>query len=138
MVSPASGKIIGIEGRTISIFMHIYNIHTTVAPLDGVVKGIRYERGVFRPAFLKSSIFNEKNMIELGTRYGDVRILQIAGFFARRIRCDVKEGERVIRGQRIGKIYLGSRVDVDVPEGFEILVREGDKVRYGRTKIAEI
>ena len=136
ILSPASGKVMRIEGETISIFMHLYNQHITVAPLDGVIKEIIYEKGKFNPAFLTKSDYNERNRIEMSTKYGDIKIVQIAGILTRRIRCEVKKGERIEKRQRIGKICFGSRVDVDIPEGFEILVEKGDKVKCRETAIA--
>jgi len=138
MLSPASGKITRIEegDRTISIFMHLHNVHITAAPLDGVVKKITPEKGIFKPAFLHSSDFNTKNTIELSTKCGDIKIVQIAGFFTRKIKCEVKEGQEVAKMERMGKICLGSRVDVSIPEGFEILVKKGDKVKCRKTMIA--
>ena len=145
MVSPASGRILriiegkeGEEGkkRTISIFMHLYNLHVTVAPLDGVVRGITPEQGTYKPAFMRISDFNTKNTIVLDTRYGAIKVVQIAGFFTRRIKCEVEEGQRVSKGERMGKICFGSRVDVSVPEGFELCVGSGARVRCGKTVIA--
>jgi len=138
MLSPASGRVIRMEeeNRTISIFMHLHNVHITTAPLDGMVKKIVPENGNFKPAFLRSSDFNTRNTIELMTKYGDVKVVQIAGFFTRKIMCEVKEGQEIRRGERIGKICFGSRVDVTIPDGFEILVKKGDKVKCGKTAIA--
>jgi len=138
MLSPASGRVIRMEeeSRTISIFMHLHNVHITAAPLDGVVKRITPERGSFKPAFLRSSDFNTRNEIELGTKYGDIKVVQIAGFFTRTIKCEVKEGQEVAKAERMGKICFGSRVDVSIPEGFEILVKKGDKVKCRKTTIA--
>jgi phosphatidylserine decarboxylase len=138
MLSPASGRVIRMEeeSRTISIFMHLHNVHITAAPLDGVVKRITPEKGNFKPAFLRSSDFNTRNEIELGTKYGDIKVVQIAGFFTRTIKCEVKEGQEVAKAERMGKICFGSRVDVSIPEGFEILVKKGDKVKCRKTTIA--
>ena len=150
MLSPASGRVIRIqtfkerliknasqgENKTISIFMHLHNVHITAAPLDGVVKKIIPEKGNFKPAFLRSSDFNTKNTIEIETKYGDIKIVQIAGFFTRKIKCEVKEGQKVAKAERMGKICFGSRVDVSIPEGFEILVKKGDKVKCRKTVIA--
>lgn len=137
MVSPASGKVLRADENLISIFMRIYDDHTNVAPLDGVVSEIKYERGSFFPAFLKRSEGNEKNTIRLATAYGDVKIVQVAGCLIRRIQCDVRVGERVKRGQPIGRIYFGSRVDVTLPTGFSPTVRRGQGVKRGNTVIAE-
>lgn len=143
MLSPASGRVMRIQNqdsgegeRIISIFMHLHNVHITTAPLAGVVTRITPEKGLFKPAFLRSSDFNLRNTIELSTVYGDIKIIQIAGFFTRKIICEVREGQVVEQGQRLGKICLGSRVDLSVPPGFEILVREGARVRCKRTWIA--
>jgi len=140
MLSPASGKIlrIGEESRTITIFMHLHNVHITTAPLDGVVKKITPEKGLFTPAFFRSSDFNTKNTIELSTEYGDIKIVQIAGFLTRKIICEVKEGQKIRKGERIGKICFGSRVDISIPSGFEILVEEGARVKCRKTIIASL
>jgi phosphatidylserine decarboxylase precursor-related protein len=141
-VQQPSGKFnqnASIEGeRIVSIFMHLHNVHLTTAPLDGVVKKITPEKGNFKPAFLRSSDFNTKNTIKLSTNYGDIKIVQIAGFFTRKIICEVKEGQIVQKGERIGKICLGSRVDLSIPEGFEILVKEGARVKCKKTSIASL
>jgi phosphatidylserine decarboxylase len=138
VLSPASGRITRIEegNRTISIFMHLHNMHVTAAPLDGVVKRIIPEKGTFKPAFLRGSDFNMKNTIEEETCYGDIKIVQIAGFFTRRILCEVAEGQEIRTGDRIGKICFGSRVDVSIPKGFMIIVKKGDKVKCRKTVIA--
>ncbi|MCD6202802.1 MAG: phosphatidylserine decarboxylase [Methanophagales archaeon] len=141
MVSPASGRVLRIigeegEGRTVSIFMHLHNLHVTVAPLDGVVKRITPEMGTYKPAFMRISDFNTKNTIVLDTKYGTIKVVQIAGFFTRRIKCDVEEGQAISKGERMGKICFGSRVDVSVPEGFELCVGSGTRVRCGKTVIA--
>lgn len=138
MLSPASGKILRIDegSRTITIFMHLHNVHITAAPIDGVVKKTTPEKGTFKPAFLRSSDSNMRNTIEQWTTYGDIKIVQIAGFFTREIKCEVKEGQEISKGERIGKICFGSRVDVSIPESFEIMVKSGDKVKCRKTAIA--
>ena len=139
LLSPASGKILRLDAdrHTLTIFMHLHNVHLTVAPLDGVVTRITPEKGTFRPAFFRSADFNTKNTIDLSTAFGDVRVVQIAGFFTRKILCDVRVGQQVQQGERLGKICFGSRVDVSVPAGFALLVTEGARVRCGQTALAE-
>ncbi len=138
MVSPASGKVINLSENSVSIFMHIYNRHVNIAPIDGVVSSITYKKGAFFPAFVKRSDRNERNIIRVKTAHGMIEITQIAGFLARRIRCVVKEGDIIKRGQVIGKIFFGSRVDVSVPaDKFSIVVQKGERVRYGKTIIAK-
>jgi len=142
MVSPASGRILRViegeegEERTISIFMHLHNLHVTAAPLDGIVKRITPEMGTYKPAFMRISDFNTRNTIELDTRYGAIKVVQIAGFFTRRIKCEVEEGQAISKGERMGKICFGSRVDVSVPDGFELCVGSGARVKCGKTVIA--
>ena len=138
LISPASGKIlrVDVDHHLLTIFMHLHNVHLTVAPLDGVVTRITPEKGTFKPAFVRSADFNTKNTIELSTTFGDVRVVQIAGFFTRKILCDVHEGQQVQQGERLGKICFGSRVDISVPDGFSLLVTEGARVRCGQTPLA--
>ncbi|MGC9443798.1 MAG: phosphatidylserine decarboxylase [Candidatus Methanospirareceae archaeon] len=138
LISPASGKILRFDAdrHLLTIFMHLHNVHLTVAPLDGVVTRITPGTGSFKPAFIRSADFNTKNTIELSTAFGKVHIVQIAGFFTRKILCDVHEGQQVQQGDRLGKICFGSRVDISVPEGFAVLVTEGTRVRCGQTPLA--
>lgn len=135
MISPADGKVAKINNREISILMNIHNVHVNRAPLEGVVKRISYVKGSFKPVF-SSSNENERNIIILSTEHGDIRTTQLAGFITRRIVCYVKEGEKVDRGQRIGAIRFGSRVDVTVPPKLKIIIREGSKVKAGDSVIA--
>jgi phosphatidylserine decarboxylase len=137
-LSPASGKILrlGAGGRTVTIFMHLHNVHLTTSPLDGVVQRIIPERGIFKPAFVRSADRNTKNTIILDTAHGEMRVVQIAGFFTRKIICEVREGQSVKQGERLGKICFGSRVDVTIPEGFDLLVKPGNKVKYRKTPLA--
>lgn len=136
MLSPADGKVRSADGRTVSIFMNLYNVHVNRVPLAGKVRSIKYEKGNFKPAFLGSAGKNENNKITLATEHGEMAVTQIAGFFARRIVCYVSEGENVARGQRVGMIRFGSRVDVTVPEKLRITVTPGDRVKAGKTVIA--
>lgn len=137
-LSPASGKVLrlGAGGRTVAIFMHLHNVHLTTSPLDGVVTRIIPERGVFKPAFVRSADWNTRNTIVMDTAHGEVRVVQIAGFLTRKIICSVQEGQSVQQGERLGKICLGSRVDVTIPAGFDLLVEPGHKVKCRKTPIA--
>ncbi len=136
LVSPASGKVIQAGDDHVSIFMHIYNPHVTVAPINGIVKRIRYEKGSFKPAFMRSSRSNSRNIVEISTSFGDVRVIQIAGFFTRKIICSVRVGQMVAKGFKLGKICFGSRVDVEFPPDFNVVVREKEKVKHGKSVIA--
>lgn len=149
LLSPADGKVLSVNlkqedqfnlGRchVISIFMSPFDVHVNRSPVDGEVLGLRYERGEFGAAFKEGvEKKNERNFILIGREGRKFLVVQIAGFFARRIFCYVKEGEKVKRGQRIGMIAFGSRVDTFIPEEFEILVKEGQKLKAGITPIAK-
>lgn len=135
-VSPADGKVISIKNRTICIFMNVHNVHVNRAPLAGTVTKIDYKPGGYIPAFNKDSYVNERNHIEIRTDMGILELTQIAGVLTRRIVSYISEGTRVKRGERIGMIRFGSRVDVIVPEGYEFTVGVNDKVKAGETIIA--
>jgi phosphatidylserine decarboxylase len=147
MVSPADGKVIVLEtdvdeprflktrAAKISIFMSPLDVHVNRAPVDGEVVGVHYNAGKYFAAYAeKASLDNEQNAIVM--RMDDGRALafvQIAGFLARRIVCRVKAGGRCRRGERVGMIKLGSRVDVFVAGNVDLSVKLGDRVRAGET-----
>ncbi|MCZ7392468.1 MAG: phosphatidylserine decarboxylase [Candidatus Methanoperedens sp.] len=135
-VSPADGRVISIQNRTISIFMNIHNVHVNRAPLAGRVTHIDYKPGGYIPAFNKDSYVNERNHVVIDPGKGILELTQIAGILTRRIVSYISEGTRVNRGERIGMIRFGSRVDVVVPEEYEFVVKLNDKVRAGETIIA--
>lgn len=135
-VSPADGRVISIQDRTICIFMNIHNVHVNRAPLAGTVTHIDYKPGGYIPAFNKDSDVNERNHVVISTEMGVLELTQIAGVLTRRIVSYISEGMHVKRGERIGMIRFGSRVDVIVPEGYEFTVRLDDRVKAGETIIA--
>lgn len=135
MVSPADGVVMQAN-KKIVIFMNLYDVHVNRAPLSGLVKETEYRKGGHVPAFHKDSSRNEQNKITIETDHGDVVVTQIAGILARRIVCYVNEGDVVERGQRIGMIRFGSRVDVTIPDEFEVGVKPGDRVKAGESMIA--
>jgi phosphatidylserine decarboxylase len=136
MTAPADGKIVDIRGRKICIFMNVHNVHVNRAPLTGKVIAIEHKKGGYRPAFSKDSERNERSHIFIDTEHGIVEVTQIAGTIARRIVSYVQVGDQMVRGQRFGMIRFGSRVDVTIPENFDILCTKGDKVTAGMTIIA--
>lgn len=151
VVSPADGRVVAIERRgggeetedggaqTISIFLSLFNVHVNRAPLEARVEGLSYSPGRFLPAFRgEASSENEQNAIRLHAREGPVEVKQIAGLLARRIVCWVSPGDALSRGQRIGLIRFGSRVDVKLPASATLLVREGSRVRGGTTILARL
>jgi len=143
VLSPADGKIIEIKKdnkrQIIQIFMSPLDMHVQRAPLPGSVEVIEYKTGKFLPAFFKQAeTENEQNVIRILTMDGIFEIKQIAGILARRIVCWVNVGDKVIQGQRIGMIKLGSQVDLSLPNYLHLKVKTGDKVKAGITAIAEI
>ncbi len=148
VVSPADGIIREIRTDTdsdsgdcivVSIFMNIHNVHVNRMPLSGEIKKITHINGSHRPAFKKESERNERVITLIHTTCGMVKLILIAGTLARRIVPYIKTGDTVKKGERIGLIRLGSRVDLYLPKaGVRVLVNEHDKVKAGEDSIAEI
>ena len=150
VLAPADGKVLEVrevhepeflngEAIRVSIFMSPLNVHVNRFPVSGTVRYFRHIPGEYLMAFdEKSSARNERTQI--GIEMGESRVLftQIAGFIARRIVAEVKEGDRAVRGERFGMIKFGSRVDVFVPKGVRIVVRQGDVTVAGETVLAEL
>ena len=126
--------------RQISIFMSVFDVHVNRAPITGRIVQYRYNPGKKIAAFTeKSSLENEQNLVVIEDgRGGTVALKQIAGLLARRIVFDKKEGDEVVRGERIGMIKFGSRVDVFFSPAATIKVQMREKVKVGLTVIAEI
>ena len=135
-VSPADGKVISIQNRMICIFMNIHNVHVNRAPLSGIVTHIDYKPGGYIPAFNKDSDVNERNHVVMKTATGTLELTQIAGVLTRRIVSYISEGSQLKRGERIGMIRFGSRVDVTIPEGYVFTVKLNDSIKAGETIIA--
>ncbi len=151
VVAPADGKVVGAEEmedprylngrvRRLSIFLSIFDVHINRIPLSGRVREVRYHQGKFLVANVpKASLDNEQNAVILETAGGRiVAFVQIAGLIARRIVCYLQGGERVNRGERFGLIRFGSRMDLYLPPDAELLVRAGDRVKGGETKVARL
>jgi len=143
IVSPADGRIVKIERvgnvTKLSIFLSIFDVHVNRSPIGGRIDAIDYKRGKFKPAFNHAaSIENERNTIMVSA--GDVKLVftQIAGILARRIVCWKKVGDTVAKGELIGLIRFGSRVDVLFPAGTDVTVRAGARVLGGSTPIGMI
>ena len=151
IVSPADGTItyIGdantpfdIENNNqlytkVSIFLSIFDVHVNRMPIDGTIKEIKYIPGKFINATLnKSSEKNEKNIIKINDGTYDYFVVQIAGLIARRIVCNVNKNQDLKKGERIGIIKFGSRVDLYLPKSNKVLVSKGQKVIGGETIIS--
>lgn len=148
VVSPADGRIVYAgesppgryalaAGKRVSIFMSGIDVHVNRAPVSGRVTAIRYHKGEFHVASVdKASLMNEQNGVTIATAEGrTVTYVQIAGIVARRIVCDLKEGDAVRQGQRVGMIRFGSRVDLYLPADVRLSVAPGDHVRAGESVI---
>lgn len=143
LVAPADGVVQSIDewedGRTrVAIFMNPLNVHVNRAPLDGVVRSVTHVEGGFIPAFDKESERNERVIWHFDTKIGDVEMIQITGAVARRIVPYLAAGATVRKGDRIGIIRLGSRVDTYLPDGVKPTVEVGQKTVAGVTTLAEV
>ena len=142
VVSPADGKVVEVsdEGRRLSIFLSPLDVHVNRAPMDGRVQDVRYRPGRFFAANRgKASDENERNVVEFVEDSGKtLEVVQIAGFLARRIVCDVGPGDPLRKGERFGLIMFGSRVDLYLPPGAAVEVRPGQRVRSGETVVARL
>ncbi len=145
-LSPGDGKVVQIidvedaeigKAKQISIFLSVFNVHSQRVPLSGKVISKTYNSGKFLAAFNhKASLDNEQMVVMFETKSGKMyKIKQIAGLIARRILNYMEPENRVERGQRLGFIRFGSRVDIIVPEDFQIDVSLGDMVRGNQTII---
>jgi phosphatidylserine decarboxylase len=138
-ISYITDKEIG-KSVNISTFMNVQNVHVNRMPYTGKIINIKHFSGFHLPAFKKESDKNERVIIIVKTKIGNIKIVQIAGTLARRIVPYVKEGDNIKKGNRIGIIRLGSRVDIYLPRDKikKINVKVGDKIKAGEDTIAEI
>jgi phosphatidylserine decarboxylase len=148
VVSPADGRIVYagesppgryalVAGKRVSVFMSPFDVHVNRAPVTGRVASVRYSKGAFHVASVdKASLLNEQKGVAIVTPGGQtVTYVQIAGMLARRIVCDLTEGDAVRQGQRVGMIRFGSRVDLYLPAEVRLSVAIGDQVRAGESVI---
>jgi phosphatidylserine decarboxylase len=140
LVSPADGRVVevveeefqGRPVRRVSIFMSPLDVHVNRSPISGTVRDVSYHRGSFHVASLAiASVENEQNVFSVEGEQGPVVVKQIAGLLARRIVFWKQPGEMLERGERVGLIKFGSRVDILMDPGVELRVRVGDHIRAG-------
>jgi phosphatidylserine decarboxylase len=148
LVCPADGRVMGVEElfegeflrekvRRISIFMSLCDVHVNRAPCEGSVEKVQHKDGRFKLAFKKGiGDENERNYILVRRSNERILVVQIAGFLARRIICYVRERDKVEKGEAIGMIAFGSRVDVYMPTQYLSVVEAGQKVKSGLTVLA--
>ena len=145
VVSPGDGKVtdvspvvVGGEKQTrISIFLSVFNVHVNRSPIAGVVRDVRYQRGKYLNAMNQASAeLNEQNIVTVEGDGQTVVFKQIAGLLARRIVFNPKVGDTLQRGQRVGLIKFGSRVDVLFDASARVNVKIGDTVQGGASVLA--
>jgi phosphatidylserine decarboxylase len=151
VVSPGDGNVIAIEEVDeneyfhdrrirVSVFMTFFNVHVNWYPVSGQIRYVQYNPGgkIFA-MYAKSSEKNEHTSIAIRTAGGtDIFFRQIAGIVARRIECDAVEGASCTQGDVVGMIRFGSRLDVFLPLGSEVLVKKGDLVRGRISALARL
>jgi len=140
IVSPCEGKVLKVVKEAnkvrIAIFLNVHNVHVQYMPINGTIKDIIHKDGEFHPAYMfEKSKYNERVETTLQTLIGSVKVIQIAGLIARRIVSFGAVGQRVQRGDPLGLIKFGSRVDIEVPAYniADIVVKEGQNVRIGES-----
>jgi phosphatidylserine decarboxylase len=123
--------------QRISIFLSVFDVHVNRSPIAGVLSGVRYQKGQYLNAMNRASAeSNEQNIVTVSGEGMEVTFKQIAGLLARRIVFQPQKGDRVERGQRVGLIKFGSRVDVIFPAEAEPKVKVGKRVKGGETVLA--
>ena len=147
VVSPGDGKVTDVSPVTVgnekltrlSIFLSVFDVHVNRSPIAGVIREVRYQRGQYLNAMNKASAeLNEQNIVTVESDGGGQTVVfkQIAGLLARRIVFYPKVGDRLERGQRVGLIKFGSRVDVLLDASAQVNVKVGDRVRGGASVLA--
>jgi phosphatidylserine decarboxylase len=145
IVSPGDGRVVVVQdedyagkpGKRVSIFLAVWNVHVNRSPAAGRITKLEYRPGKFVAAMrATASAENEQNVFTLSTDAGELVFKQIAGLIARRVVSWKKEGDIVARGERIGLVRFGSRVDLWVPQQAEILVKVGQNVKGGSSILA--
>jgi phosphatidylserine decarboxylase len=153
LIGPADGTLMSIATAAppqelamdeaaltrIGIFLNVFDVHVIRAPLGGRVAAVRYTKGRFLNASRdEASRHNERMAIRIAPPEGpEVAFVLVAGLLARRIVCDLREGEQVVTGQRIGIIRFGSRVDVYFPDAYVPMVIAGQRMVGGETVLAD-
>lgn len=142
LISPADGRVIDItltdDSILIRIFLSIFDVHIQRAPVDGFIEDIYLKEGSFLDA--RHPLAHKKNFsntIILNSQFGKIKIKQIAGIIARRIACWVKKNQNIKKGEKIGLIYFGSQVDIEIPKNIILTIKKQDKVYGGLTVLGE-
>lgn len=147
ILSPADGRIVAIDNtndddigsaQKIAIFMSPLDVHVNRSPAKGKVISVQHFPGKFHRAYLaEASIENERVDMLMESPWGKLRVIQIAGIIARRVVCRAKVNDELKKGRKYGIIHFGSRVELIVPDGLELTVKNGQNVAAGETIIAK-
>lgn len=143
IVSPGDGTVVRLDKignvTKMSIFLSLFNVHVNRSPIAGIIESVDYRKGTFKAAYNPAaSVENERNIIMVSDGRINIVFTQIAGVVARRIVFWKKVGDRVEKGELVGLIRFGSRMDILLPAGTEATVAVGDKVRGGSSPIGVI
>lgn len=147
IVSPGDGRVVvvkdepyaGTPGKRISIFLAVWNVHVNRSPAAGTITRLDYKPGKFMAAWAETaSLDNEQNIYTLNSEHGELVFKQIAGWVARRVVSWKKQGDVVARGERVGLVRFGSRVDLWMPANAELAVKVGDHVKGGSSILARM
>lgn len=147
LVAPADGRVVAVEpeavlpdgsrGRRISVFLSVFDVHVNRSPAAGEIREVTHSPGAFFDARrAEAATQNERQVWRMDSPRGSFFVIQIAGLIARRIVAWRRVGDRVAAGERFGMIRFGSRTDLLLPPGTELLARVGDRVRAGETVVA--
>ena len=148
ILSPADGKVLTVDSEVpselnglvtrLSIFLSILDVHVNRIPANGEVVNVEFRQGRKYSAFKpQASTANQRSEIDLETSNGRIHFRQITGSVARRVVFTLEPGQQVRAGERFGVMRFGSRMDLFFPENVDVLVHVGDKVRGGKTVVAE-
>lgn len=148
VVSPADGRVVQVAplaedsgvgpGQIVSIFLSIFNVHVVRSPVTGSLERLEYRKGRFLAAFRdEAPQVNEQNVLTIRHGSSTIVMKQIAGIVARRVVCWKRQGHSMDRGEVIGLIRFGSRVEVLLPAQTEVRVRVGDRVKGGSSILGE-
>jgi len=150
LVSPADGVVLAVESlpshpelggpaKRITIFLSLLNVHLVRSPLTANIGKVEYHPGKFLPAYRpEAGELNESNTLVLKGARTSLVLKESVGVAARRIKCFVREGQHILRGEKIGLMYFGSRVEITLPANVVLKVGLSQKVRAGLSVIAEV
>jgi phosphatidylserine decarboxylase len=147
VVSPADGVVTSVtavstpagEKLKLSVFLSVFDVHVNRSPIAGVVRDIHYQKGLYLNALNPDSADkNEQNTVTVAGDGCEIVFKQIAGLLARRIVFNKRVGDRVERGERVGLIKFGSRVDILLPGNASLAVTKGDRVKGGSSVLATV